>query len=839
MSERIPESMLRILLGNLVPASSGQRRVAGDSVLTEATEATEAMEVMETTESPSLTQAPNDNNRGSTFTRDTTLPSKATIGTNIMDQENIALFVCIKRHQETGLLICADGHKPMVVLSGDVGPHLKQYHADDDYKVVGSLGKHLQRSTNREVPKSIQTKLPCFEVVTGEYCTACTRVYRTIEDHDCTYGHRQAVYCQFYLPDQAVVLGPLPVDTRSATESLLGSSLGAEAIAKEIGWSEVLKGDTKVLVGSLVASLDNVRPRTSCDQLPRKQQELLRRVRWLLTCAYHAAKEYVMIRAVVAGAKFFRPSALESTFNDQLNVLNTILLYITRTYDDKPKYQMSLGLKIAMFTMMDALGKLDPKDDEYELKKRHDLDDVDRKVLAALFAMVVEPCGDHYATHPWVCAMGTWALDDQGGFAPDVTYISFLAAMRKMARYIYIEKAFMEDSYYASTQLKVMNEFRKESPADIIGTCAKLQDIRKRLTTSNVTTVEGIPERTAVKYNNVVIGMLELSRAIKKMLQDAETILSDLFNVPYSDIPNYDMHSRGVYCYTTPYEWLGADTLEEDREVLVKLLSKSDILYYDKNNGLSLDEDSILNKMHSLLDLMSVLYYLTSVEVARASEHNLLYWRVSTGFNDCALYFYEYGGLVCVRADCLNACRNVNEDVLRYFPEPVSQLFMKVFRFAAPLYKKATENKKDIQLYPGEFHLFPQSKDWINRNVSAVFEKYLGVQDVGMGELRQILNQLYRMAGLNMVGFKDNGQDDDELYYSDCDDDDDADVDDGAEYIFDFSDDEDDDEDDDWRADDAFYAEFRLNNKMHKRYEVSRKWHARLGFKPPVERRAR
>ncbi|CAN3373822.1 hypothetical protein DIURU_004338 [Diutina rugosa] len=136
------------------------------------------------------------------------------------DEEDDGLELNIMKHQETGILVCAHGHKPMVVLPSQLTYHLSKRHSymyNSTDKSRARIRRIFSTCTATEVPPRISTKLPLIPVISAEYCCNCCRVIKNDPDHDwtneCKDSKRVMVDCQFYTKTEAVVVGPLPVES--------------------------------------------------------------------------------------------------------------------------------------------------------------------------------------------------------------------------------------------------------------------------------------------------------------------------------------------------------------------------------------------------------------------------------------------------------------------------------------------------------------------------------------------------------------------------------------------------------------------------------------------------
>lgn len=109
------------------------------------------------------------------------------------------------------------------------------------------------------------------------------------------------------------------------------------------------------------------------------------------------------------------------------------------------------------------------EEDGLEYVKLH-FDEIDLAVLNALWLMVQEKIGFCFTTHPWVCAMGTWALNDRGGFRHEIFYHKFFTAMQEMGRYIYVVKAWVEMPKRPQQWLQDVNRDKTGQKDDIVST---------------------------------------------------------------------------------------------------------------------------------------------------------------------------------------------------------------------------------------------------------------------------------------------------------------------------------------------------------------------------------
>lgn len=135
------------------------------------------------------------------------------------DTSSVAVELKIKKHQETGLLVCAENHKPTVVLPHRVHSHIKHNHTGErswSAKLQAEITKLLSTCTVSAVPSSIQTPLPLIPVVQGKYCLGCCRVFEKDFTHNgedrCGDNNQVPVVCQFYQRGKAVIIGSTPND---------------------------------------------------------------------------------------------------------------------------------------------------------------------------------------------------------------------------------------------------------------------------------------------------------------------------------------------------------------------------------------------------------------------------------------------------------------------------------------------------------------------------------------------------------------------------------------------------------------------------------------------------
>lgn len=136
--------------------------------------------------------------------------------TNLHHQAPPEITVNVTKHEETGLLVCAEGHEPMVVLPHQISQHMLTRHSRYSDEKPGSCeirAKVLQvlnTGTVNKVPPTIQTELPAIPVTTAYYCHHCDKV--TAKKGHATTERCTSVQvkCQIYAQDQYVVIGLIP-----------------------------------------------------------------------------------------------------------------------------------------------------------------------------------------------------------------------------------------------------------------------------------------------------------------------------------------------------------------------------------------------------------------------------------------------------------------------------------------------------------------------------------------------------------------------------------------------------------------------------------------------------
>lgn len=119
-------------------------------------------------------------------------------------------------HEESGLVVCADGHEPQVVLPDHVDDHLMLYH--DDPKWTASYCRRLRqaysRGTATNIPPNILTPLPLIPISEGIFCYTCYIPITNRGTHVCNQPSETSlqllVPCQECYSQKLVVLGPLP-----------------------------------------------------------------------------------------------------------------------------------------------------------------------------------------------------------------------------------------------------------------------------------------------------------------------------------------------------------------------------------------------------------------------------------------------------------------------------------------------------------------------------------------------------------------------------------------------------------------------------------------------------
>lgn len=122
----------------------------------------------------------------------------------------------VRLHEESGLVVCADGHEPQVVLPDHVDDHLMLYH--DDPECTASHCQRLReaysRGTATNIPPNILTPLPLIPITEGIFCYNCYIPIANRRTHVCNQPSENSlqllVPCQECYSQKLVVLGPLP-----------------------------------------------------------------------------------------------------------------------------------------------------------------------------------------------------------------------------------------------------------------------------------------------------------------------------------------------------------------------------------------------------------------------------------------------------------------------------------------------------------------------------------------------------------------------------------------------------------------------------------------------------
>ncbi|CAN3375995.1 hypothetical protein DIURU_003229 [Diutina rugosa] len=133
--------------------------------------------------------------------------------TNLQHQAPPEITVNVTKHEETGLLVCAEGHEPMVVLPHQVTSHMLTRHSDEkpgSTDVRAKILQALSTGTVNKVPPTIQTEFPAIPVTTAYYCHHCDKVTAKKEHATTDRCTSVQVECQIYAQDQYVVIGQLP-----------------------------------------------------------------------------------------------------------------------------------------------------------------------------------------------------------------------------------------------------------------------------------------------------------------------------------------------------------------------------------------------------------------------------------------------------------------------------------------------------------------------------------------------------------------------------------------------------------------------------------------------------
>lgn len=146
--------------------------------------------------------------------------------------DSVAVDLKIKKHKETGLLVCAENHKPTVVLPDRVHSHIKHNHTGErswSAKLQAEITKLLSTCTVSAVPSSIRTPLPLIPVVQGKYCLGCYRVFEKDFTHNgedkCGDNNQVAVVCQFYQRGKAVIIGSTPNDRNGNSDDIADNTV--------------------------------------------------------------------------------------------------------------------------------------------------------------------------------------------------------------------------------------------------------------------------------------------------------------------------------------------------------------------------------------------------------------------------------------------------------------------------------------------------------------------------------------------------------------------------------------------------------------------------------------
>lgn len=695
------------------------------------------------------------------------------------------------RHHETGIIVCGHRHSPKIVPRKNAGDHLKKFHPLPKNPATkaaakekrGQLKELLFSSKKDEIPRFVNHKFPLMPVSNETYCADCKKVYKEKRLHKagliCQDGHQFPVKCHTYGNDK-VVIGPEPKvpadeDLDRRIEASLKYTLDlpmielqhdlveTAEIAKMFGWTYFLREKTLEDVAHLIAEVSN-------DE--RDLWEFEVRLDKIMTNAHDLVSPLVAMVDSVAGMRDFRQSRLFSTFKDYVGMLKMVMRYTLRTWQlDKVerKYSLSEEVQTALIDL-----KLGGLTEAYKKEKK--LDDTDKQVLELMWLLTIEPVERTYSSHPWVMAIGSKMLNLRGGFHMDDTYHRYFTAMQKMGRYIYVRMAWYRAPDCPQKWLQEQEVLRRNCPLDIVNTFTKMEGLRARRTGRYLPLgpIQWYPEYNQVLFRGKFIDFTTFGMALKRMVLDAQELMCEQWGVDdFNEIPAFDFHAADDQFFPNHGDWLAQDTMREDRLVAWKILLDSGKVRWedDKMEWVPGERELWERRQRKISELMAMMYYFCGSGVARAPEVKVTRWRNNGQGTKCSTNFYMYRGKMFVHSFNQKSERFRNTGVIRFLTEDVSQIYMKVFRFAFPIMREFDDDTERKRFQPNDFHFnaFPNYRDWVNSVVHLAFDRYLGVKG-GIKELRHIVSALFTMHGMDMAEFGDDGYDDDDDYENNQDD---------------------------------------------------------------------
>ncbi|CAN3375172.1 hypothetical protein DIRU0_D34618 [Diutina rugosa] len=700
----------------------------------------------------------------------------------------------ICRHEETKVYVC--GECKVAVLKGQWRNHFTRKHRGMDKEVRNLLDTYEVD----ELPTNIDTPLPLIEVVKRRYCFHCRGVFKNQRDHpphdECFTGTKVSVWCQFYHQNKGVIIGPNPeqptqpqlrrmarnflppLETHVPQVRMSSDQRETATIAREFHWIGIHGGKTKSEVGHLVELIDE----ESDYYGEAVERRLMRSVDWILDCAQFAIVNRGSLFHIVGGIRNFHACKNDDTFNDHKRFFKRAILYTYRTHNN-PEYEYDGELKTKFDKMVETLKEDVVKpypSQQYHERKLHHMDEVDEVVLDALYALVRQRHGNRFTSHPWICAVAVWALNDRGGFRVDTTYPPFFVALKKMSRYIYIEMAWVKDKKDPQSFI-VKAEKERTINGDVITTMCKLEYIRQQNTARlrGGGEIRWYMEDNQVVFRDKAMGFPEFGAVAKRITKDLKDAISELFGVKYDDIPTFDLFATSDDSFNDVGESLITPFLEQDAEDAVLFLLKGgklrskivtengvrqEVLYWEAG-----EQKLFFSRMHNILRLLTMVMYLTLTGVARAPEFQALTWRTSHRGTHCRCSFFRYKGMVLVHFFNQKSKRFKNKGIMRFLPEEVSYILFKIFRFAFPIYR-FTPDDMGYQPNSHDYLVFPQNRTWVPSCLKEMWSRYFGIEDASLQNFRHIMSALFCMLKLNVAEFADVGDDiDNEDYDGDND----------------------------------------------------------------------
>lgn len=125
------------------------------------------------------------------------------------EEEDVDPDVSIKRHRETGVLVCCEGHAPMAILHHRINYHICTFHpratcSDERRKKIRNI---LRTCHLTEAPTVIRTKIPAIPIEEKKYCYTCHTVTLSPQ---CSDHPKTTVMCQMFPSKDAAIIGRVP-----------------------------------------------------------------------------------------------------------------------------------------------------------------------------------------------------------------------------------------------------------------------------------------------------------------------------------------------------------------------------------------------------------------------------------------------------------------------------------------------------------------------------------------------------------------------------------------------------------------------------------------------------